>query len=116
MLRLGRLGEGNATVEASQPRRYGPHWGALGRAAAALSVTFVSEAALATGIRESLGSHRRFAAVRGCREVRRDRLVANRACYPIDVDPSDGTVRLDGRILASQPVAKVPLSRRYLLG
>ncbi len=112
----GALGEGNATIEASEPRRYGPHWGALGRAAAGLSVTFVSEAAMAGGIRESLGSHRRFAAVRGCRDVRRDRLVANRACPAIDVDPGDGTVRLNGRVLASQPVASVPLTRRYLLG
>jgi urease subunit alpha len=76
----------------------------------------VSEAALASGIRQSLGSHRRFAAVRGCRQVRRDHLVANRACPPVTVDPGDGTVRLDGRILAAQPVAEVPLSRKYLLG
>jgi urease subunit alpha len=112
----GALGEGNASIEASEPRRYGPHWGALGRAAAGLSVTFVSEAALACGIRESLGSHRRFAAVRGCREVRRDGLVANRASPAIDVDPGDGTVRLNGRVLAAHPVASVPLTRRYLLG
>jgi urease subunit alpha len=112
----GALGEGNATIEASEPRRYGPHWGALGRAASGLSVTFVSEAALASGIRESLGSSRRFAAVRGCREMRRDRLAANRACPPIDVDPGTGTVRLGGRVLAAQPVAEVPLSRRFLLG
>ena len=112
----GALGEGNATIEASEPRRYGPHWGALGKAASGLSVTFVSEAALASGIRDSLGSHRRFAAVRGCREVRRNRLIVNRACPPIDVDPGDGAVRLDGRVLAAQPVAEVPLSRKYLLG
>jgi urease subunit alpha len=112
----GALGEGNATIESSEPRRYGPHWGALGRAPAGLSTTFVSGAALASGIRESLGSRRRFVAVQGCREVRRERLIANRACSPIDVDPGDGTVRLDGRILAAQPVAEVPLSRRYLLG
>jgi urease subunit alpha len=112
----GALGEGNATIEASEPRRYGPHWGALGRAAAGLSVTFTSEAALASGIRRSLGSHRRFTAVQGCRQVRRDRLVANRACPPITVDPGDGTVRLDERILAAQPVTEVPLSRKYLLG
>ena len=112
----GSLGEGNATIEGSEPRRYGPHWGATGTAAAELSVTFVSEAALAFGIRESLGSNRRFAAVRGCREVRRDRLVANVACPEVDVDPGDGTVRLGGRILACQPVAEVPLTRRYLLG
>jgi urease subunit alpha len=112
----GAQGEGNATIEGCEPRQYGPHWGALGRAAPGLSVTFVSEAALMAGIRESLGSRRRFAAVQGCREVRRDRLVANRACPRIDIDPADGTVRLDGRILAAQPVAEVPLSRRYLLG
>lgn len=111
----GALGEGNATIEASEPRRYGPHWGALGRAAPELSVTFVSEAALASGIRQSLGSRRRFAAVRGCRQVRKDQLVANRVSPPINVDPRDGTVRLDGRILAAQPVAEVPLSRKYLL-
>lgn len=112
----GPLGEGNATIESSEPRRYGPHWGALGRAASGLSITFVSEVALASGIREALGSHRRFVAVQGCRDVRRDGLVANRACPPIEVDPDGGTVRLDGRVLAAQPVAEVPLSRRYLMG
>ncbi len=112
----GALGEGNATIESSEPRRYGPHWGAMGRAAARLSATFVSEAALASGIRESLGSRRRLTAVRGCKDVRRDRLVANRACLPVEVDPGDGTVRLGGRVLAAEPVGEVPLSRRYLLG
>jgi urease subunit alpha len=112
----GVLGEGNATIEGSEPRRYGPHWGALGRAAPELSVTFASEAALAAGIGQSLGSRRRFTAVQGCRQVRKDQLVANRACPPITVDPSDGTVRLDGRILAAQAVAEVPLNRKYLLG
>ena len=33
----------------------------------------------------------------------------------IDVDVRDGTVTLDGRPLAVDPVAEVPLSRRYLL-
>ncbi|HEY5988056.1 MAG TPA: urease subunit alpha, partial [Streptosporangiaceae bacterium] len=45
----GALGTGNATIESSEPRRYGPHWAALGRAASELSVTFVSQAALASG-------------------------------------------------------------------
>jgi urease subunit alpha len=112
----GALGEGNATIESCEPRRYGPHWGALGRAAAGLSVTFVSEAALAAGIWQSLGSRRRFAAVRGCREITKGRLVANRASPQIEIDTGDGTVRLDARTLAARPVAEVPLSRKYLLG
>ena len=31
------------------------------------------------------------------------------------VDPVDGTVTLAGRVLASEPVTEVPLSRRYFL-
>ena len=38
------LGEGNATVEGAEPTRYRPDWGGTGRAAASLSVTFVSAA------------------------------------------------------------------------
>jgi urease subunit alpha len=112
----GALGEGNATVEQAQPVRYGPHWGATGRAGPALSTTFASRAALEAGIRERLGSRRRFVAVRGTRRVVRGSLVRNTAVAPVEVDPVDGTVTLDGRVLAAEPVSAVPLSRRYLLG
>lgn len=112
----GALGGGNASVEGAEPRRYGPHWGATGQAASALSVTFVSRAALEGGIAGRLGSRRPLVAVQGTRSVRRDDLVANRACPEIEVDPGDGTVTLGGRVLAAEPVREVPLSRRYLLG
>jgi urease subunit alpha len=112
----GAIGEGNATVESVEPRRYAAHWGAMGSAPAALSTTFVSRAALEAGVRERLGSGRRFVAVEGTRTVRRSSLERNRAVPQIEVDPSDGAVSLDGRPLAVEPVAEVPLSRRYLLG
>ena len=35
---------------------------------------------------------------------------------PVEVDRSDGTVRLHERVLRAGPVRQVPLSRRYLLG
>ncbi|MGO8961190.1 MAG: urease subunit alpha [Streptosporangiaceae bacterium] len=111
----GPVGEGNASVEGAEPRRYGPHWGSLGNAPASLSVTFVSELALDDGVARKIGSRRRFAAVRGTRSVRREDLIAGRACPQIQVDPADGTVSLDGRDLAAPPVATVPVSRRYLL-
>lgn len=112
----GALGSGNATVEGAEPRRYGAHWGATGTAAAALCTTFVSQAAMEAGLARRLGSHRRFLAVRGTRSVRRADLVANTATAAIEVDPADGTVLLDGRVLRAEPVREVPLSRRYLLG
>jgi urease subunit alpha len=111
----GAIGEGNATVEAAEPRRYGPHWGSLGNTASSLSLTFVSQAALEDGIAQKIGSRRRFVAVRETRAIRRGDLIAGRACPQIDVDPADGTVSLDGRTLASPPVGTVPMSRRYLL-
>ena len=104
----GALGQGNATVEgvrAGQLRR------ALGRARAtrplALSTTFVSLAALEGGIRERLGSRRRFAAVTGTRSATRGSLVHNTAVLPIEVDPGDGTVTLEGRVLVVEPVSEV---------
>ena len=111
----GALGQGNATVELVEPVGYGAHWGALGDAAAALSTTFVSGAALEGGIRSRLGSGRRFAAVTGTRFATRGSLVHNTAVLPVDVDPGDGTVTLEGRVLSVEPVSEVPLSRRYLL-
>jgi len=111
----GALGQGNATVEGAEPVRYGGHWGALGEAASALSTTFVSGAALEAGIQRRLRSRRRFMAVRGTRSVIRETLVHNTSVLPVQVDPGDGTVMLEGQVLAVDPLTDVPLSRRYLL-
>jgi urease subunit alpha len=112
----GALGEGNASVELAEPVRYRPHWGALGNAAASLGTTFVSRAALEGGFAERLGTRRRVVAVHGTRTVRRDGLHRNTAVANIAVDPAEGTVTLDGRVLASPPATGLPLNRRYLLG
>jgi urease subunit alpha len=109
------IGEGNASVHGAQPTRYGPDWGATGLAPARVSTTFVSEAALDAGIGRTLGRGRRLVAVRGTRAIRRADLVRNRTVPPIEVSAEDGTVTLDGRVLRTDPVTAVPLSRRYLL-
>jgi urease subunit alpha len=116
----GPLGDGNSSLERSEPTRYRPDWGGSHHAASALAVTFVS-AAVAPGtaageaLRARLGSRRRFVAVRGVRGLTRSDLALNRAVAPVDVSPSDGRVTLDGRELAVPPVSDVPLSRRYFL-
>ena len=111
----GPLGGGNASVEGAEPRRYGAHWGGHGLTPASLSVTFLPQAALDAGLPRQLGSRRRYTAVSGTRSVRRASMIGGRACPRVDVDPGNGTVSLDGRVLAARPVAEVPLSRRYLL-
>jgi urease subunit alpha len=111
----GPLGEGNASIESAEPVVVGPHWAALGAAPTTVGLTFVSRAALESGLRERLGSRRRFAPVSGTREVRRASLLANTAVAPVQIDPGDGTVRLDGRSLGAPPADEVPLGSRYLL-
>jgi urease subunit alpha len=111
----GPIGEGNASVERVEPVRYGAQWGATGDAPSSVGLTFVSQAALDAGFADRLRTRRSVVAVHGTRAVRRDSLVRNVAVPAIEVDVSDGTVTLDGRVLACEPVPEVPLSRRYLL-
>ena len=80
-----------------------------------MSTTFVSGAALEADIVGTLATRRRVVAVRGTRGIGRADLVANTAVPAIEVSRTDGTVTLDGRVLAAEPVDDVPLNRRYLL-
>lgn len=111
----GPSGEGNASIEGAEPVIAGPHWAAMGMAPAVVGTTFVSRAAHESGLRERLGSKRRFVAVAGTREVRRASLLANTAVAPIQIDPADGSVSLADRPLTSLPVDEVPMSARFLL-
>jgi len=109
------LGEGNASVTLAEPVRYGPQWGGVGTVAALSSALFVSQAGHDLGVAAPTGTRRQIIPVQNCRNLTRDDLWANREAVPIEVDVHDGTVFLDGRILATPPVTTVPLSRRYLL-
>ena len=111
----GPIGEGNASVHAAEPTRFGPDWGGTGDAPPGLAATFVSTAAAEAGIAHTLRTRRRVVAVRGTRGLRRTDLVANTAVPPIEVSRTDGAVTLDGRELAADPVSNVPLGRRYFL-
>jgi urease subunit alpha len=116
----GPLGEGNASLDRSEPTRYRPDWGGLAHAAAMLGVTFVSGAAApgtAAGkaLRSRLATRRRIVPVHDVRGMTRADLLWNRAVAPVEVSPVDGRVTLAGRELAVPPVTDVPLSRRYFL-
>jgi urease subunit alpha len=109
------LGEGNATVEGAEPTRYRADWGGIGLAARSLSATFVSGAAATAGSAALMAPGRRLLTIRGTRGLTRSSLARNRDVAPVEVDVRDGSVSLDGRRLAVDPVREVPLSRRYLL-
>jgi urease subunit alpha len=108
------MGEGNASVHGAEPTRFGPDWGGFGDAPSRLSTTFVSRAAIDAGF--GAGTRRRVIAVHGTRGLSREDLIANTETpRGLTVSPVDGTVAIDGRVLACEPTPVVPLSRKYLL-
>jgi urease subunit alpha len=109
------LGEGNATVSRAEPTRYAPEWAGLAHGAPSVSALFVSGSADAAALRRRLDTGRELIPVARCRGLSRASLALNRATAPIEVDPIDGRVTLAGRFLATEPLAEVPLSRRYFL-
>src|SRR5207248_9863727 len=81
------MGDPNASIPTTEPVLYRPMWGAFGKAPAATSVTFTSQAALDAGVREKLGLDKRFMAVKGCRAVTKKQMIRNDLTPKIEVDP-----------------------------
>jgi urease subunit alpha len=110
----GPIGEGNATVERAEPTRYRADWGGAPGLAPRLGVTFASASA-ADAVRRRRGGGRQVLPIGRTRGLTREDLWTNRVTAPIEIDPTDGRVTLDGRPLAIEPVDELPLSRRYFL-
>ncbi|MDR2612035.1 MAG: urease subunit alpha [Deltaproteobacteria bacterium] len=112
------MGDPNASIPTPQPSHYRRMFGALGPAAPAASVTFVSRASLDRGIREILrakGLLRRLAPVADTRRLGKRDMVLNDALPRIEVDPQTYEVRLDGVPARSEPARVLPLAQRYFL-
>jgi urease subunit alpha len=111
----GSYGDGNATLEWSEPRRFSAGWGGKGLAPASVSVTFVSGSLNATDFARKLGSSRTFVAVKRTRGLSRADLHLNKSTAAVEVDPVDGTVTLEGRVLAVPPATDLRLNRSHFL-
>ena len=108
------MGDPNASIPTPQPVLSRPMFGASA-ARRATALTFVSAAALAAGIPESLGLAKRAVAVSGCRNVGKRDLKENDALPDIQVDPDTYEVRADGELLTCEPAAVLPMAQRYFL-
>ncbi len=115
MIAAAPMGDPNASIPTPQPVHYRPMFSAFGGAQAETCVSFVSSAALAAGMAESLGLQRRLVAVRGCRGVRKADLVHNDYQPRMEVDPQTYEVRADGELLTCEPARELPLAQRYFL-
>jgi len=109
------MGDPNASIPTPQPVHYRPMFGAFGKARYATSMSFVSKAALDSGIADQLGLQKIICAVRNTRNISKKDLVHNSYQPKIDVDPQTYEVRADGELLTCEPATVLPLAQRYFL-
>ncbi|SKB01463.1 urease subunit alpha [Prosthecobacter debontii] len=115
MIAMANMGDPNASIPTPQPMFYRPQFGAHGRAKFNTSITFVSQAALSSGVVKQLGVCKKLSAVQTCRTVSKRDMLWNNYLPKIEVDPDTYTVKADGRELRCEPASVLPMAQRYFL-
>ncbi|MGE3832096.1 MAG: urease subunit alpha [Parvibaculaceae bacterium] len=110
------MGDPNASIPTPQPVHYRPMFGGYGKAIAKSSVTFVSKASLAKGLKNSLGVDKEMVAVENTRGgISKESMIHNAALPQIEVHPETYEVRADGELLTCEPATVLPMAQRYFL-
>jgi urease subunit alpha len=112
---LAAMGDPNASIPTPQPVHYRPMFGSFGGALARGSITFMSQAAVASDLGDTLGLHKRVAAVKGCRTITKRDMVHNAYLPAMRIDAQTYEVRADGVMLTCEPAAVLPMAQRYFL-
>ena len=110
------MGDPNASIPTPQPVHYRPMFASFGKLRTNSSVTFVSQAALAGGLRNRLGTAKHMVAVKNTRGgIGKKDMIHNNAILNIEVDPETYEVRGDGELLVCEPAITLPMTQRYFL-
>jgi urease subunit alpha len=110
------MGDPNASIPTPQPVHYRPMFGAFGKAVTSTSLVFVSQAAMANGLRSRLGTEKEMVAVENTRGgISKKSMIHNDATPDIQIDPETYAVVADGELLVCEPAKELPLAQRYFL-
>jgi urease subunit alpha len=112
---MAAMGDPNASIPTPQPVHYRPMFGSYGGALARGSLTFVSQAGLAAGVKERFGLAKTLSAVKNIRGVRKQDLIHNGYVPKMEIDPQTYAVRADGQLLTCEPATVLPMAQRYFL-
>ena len=110
------MGDPNASIPTPQPVHYRPMFASFGKLRTTSSVTFVSQAALAGGLQQRLGTDKKMVAVKNTRGgIGKKDMIHNSTILNIEVDPETYEVRADGELLVCEPATTLPMTQRYFL-
>lgn len=116
MIAAAPMGDPNASIPTPQPVHYRPMFGAFGKAVTSTSLVFVSQAAMANGLRNRLGTEKEMVAVENTRGgISKNSMIHNDATPDIQIDPETYAVVADGELLVCEPAKELPLAQRYFL-
>ncbi len=110
-----QMGDPNASIPTPQPIHMRPMFGNYGGAIAATSLTFVSQASVDAGIRDTIGLQKPVAPVKNTRQLTKADMKLNAYQPTIEVDPETYEVRADGELLTCEPATALPMAQRYFL-
>jgi len=109
------MGDANASIPTPQPVIQRPMFASFGKAIAACSVTFISQAADADKLTQELKLDKQLVPVKNCRNIGKADMKHNFATPKITVDPETYQVTADGEILTCEPAEVLPLAQRYFM-
>ncbi|RZI71044.1 MAG: urease subunit alpha [Variovorax sp.] len=112
---MAAMGDPNASIPTPQPVHYRPMFGSFGGAVAKGSITFLSQAGMAAGVKERFGLAKVVSAVKDIRKVRKQHLVHNSYLPKMEIDAQTYAVRADGQLLTCEPAKVLPMAQRYFL-
>jgi urease subunit alpha len=112
---MAAMGDPNASIPTPQPVHFRPMFGAYGGSLAKSSLTFVSQAGLASGIKERYGLSKQLSAVKNIRSARKQHMVHNGYTPKMEIDAQTYAVRADGHLLTCEPAKLLPMAQRYFL-
>lgn len=110
-----KMGDANASIPTPQPVVYTNMFGAYGLARKTSCITFVSKAAVDSGIKERLSLERQVLPVSNCRTIGKKDMKNNDVIAKIGVNPENYEVHVDGELITCEAAIELPLAQKYFL-
>ncbi|MEN8717369.1 MAG: urease subunit alpha [Sulfurovum sp.] len=111
---LAMMGDSNASIPTPEPNMYRPMFGSLGKASSQISAVFTSKIA-ANDLKEKLGIDKKVIAVKNTRNIGKKDMKLNDFIGDIHVDPETYDVTVNGEIIESNYLEKVPMAKKYFM-
>ncbi|MGE4462802.1 MAG: urease subunit alpha [Arcobacter sp.] len=111
---LAMMGDSNASIPTPEPNMYRPMFGSLGRASSATSAIFTSKVA-SSNLKDKLGISKEVLPVKNVRNIGKADMKLNDFIGDIEIDSETYDVKINGELIESNYVEKVPMARRYFM-